>query len=171
MSRRAIALVVALGLVLSLGIAVFAAPWASSSPDGLERVAADEGFEDSATAHATAGHRDGENMPPVIASSAAVELRRPTELGHADDERLVEQAALLQIIEQCGKPGVHWWDEDVLQSGGLVGMGVPAGVGRGFLRPAVPVHLDQPHIGFNQATCQQAALSELRIPVALSGLR
>ena len=54
MSRRAIALVVALGLVLSLGIAVFAAPWASSSPDGLERVAADEGFEDSATAHATA---------------------------------------------------------------------------------------------------------------------
>lgn len=54
MSRRAVALVVALGLVVSLGIAVFAAPWASSSPDGLQRVAADEGFEASETAHATA---------------------------------------------------------------------------------------------------------------------
>ncbi len=51
MTRRAVALLVAVGLTLSLGIAVFGAPWASSSPDGLERVAADEGFEATATDH------------------------------------------------------------------------------------------------------------------------
>ena len=51
MSRRVVAVVVAVGLALSLGIAVFAAPWASSSPDGLERVATDEGFESTAAEH------------------------------------------------------------------------------------------------------------------------
>lgn len=54
MNRRAIALVVAVGLTVSLGIAVLGAPWASSSPDGLERVASDKGFESTEQAHATA---------------------------------------------------------------------------------------------------------------------
>lgn len=55
MSRRTIAVAVALGLAISLGIAVFGAPWASSSPDGLQRVASDEGFDGTQTEHATAG--------------------------------------------------------------------------------------------------------------------
>ena len=54
MSRRALAVGVGAGLALCLGIAVFAAPWASSSPDGLERVAIDEGFEGEASEHALA---------------------------------------------------------------------------------------------------------------------
>ncbi len=46
--QRAIALVVLAGMLLSVLLAV-AANWASSSePDGLERVAADEGFLDTA---------------------------------------------------------------------------------------------------------------------------
>lgn len=32
------------GMVLALGIALFLSPWASSLPDGLERVAEDLGF-------------------------------------------------------------------------------------------------------------------------------
>lgn len=54
MSRRAVAVAVGVGLALCLGIAVFAAPWASGSPDGLERVAMDEGFDGEATEHALA---------------------------------------------------------------------------------------------------------------------
>lgn len=44
-------LFVAAGVLLGLALAVFVSPFASSSPDGLERVAEDEGFADSATDH------------------------------------------------------------------------------------------------------------------------
>ena len=39
------------GLMLALGLALFASPLASGSPDGLERVAEDKGFIDTATDH------------------------------------------------------------------------------------------------------------------------
>ena len=41
-------LVVALALSLAVGLAVFASPYASGAPDGLNRVAADEGFASQA---------------------------------------------------------------------------------------------------------------------------
>lgn len=40
--------VLGLGLVLAVALAVFVAPFASSSPDGLERVAIDHNFTDKA---------------------------------------------------------------------------------------------------------------------------
>ena len=43
---------VAGGLAMVIGIVLLLAPWASSDPDGLERVAIDKGFADNATAHA-----------------------------------------------------------------------------------------------------------------------
>lgn len=36
------------GLLVSLGLAFFVSPLASSSPDGLERVSIDKGFDDTA---------------------------------------------------------------------------------------------------------------------------
>lgn len=42
--RRPDRLVLPAGLVVALGIVALLAPWADSSPDGLERVAADKGF-------------------------------------------------------------------------------------------------------------------------------
>ena len=42
--RASLRLCVAVGLALAVGLAFFASPYASSSPDGLSRVAADEGF-------------------------------------------------------------------------------------------------------------------------------
>lgn len=42
-------IVIALGVAVGLGAA--ASPFASAHPDGLERVAADHGFADAATAH------------------------------------------------------------------------------------------------------------------------
>jgi hypothetical protein len=40
------------GLLVALALAVFVSPFASSDPDGLERVAEDEGFADAADDHA-----------------------------------------------------------------------------------------------------------------------
>jgi len=45
-------LVLVLGLALAVGLATAVAPYASSSPDGLERVATDKGFVQQGTLHA-----------------------------------------------------------------------------------------------------------------------
>ncbi len=47
-------LFVVAGLLVGLGIALFVSPFASSSPDGLEKVAEDKGFSDAARDHAFA---------------------------------------------------------------------------------------------------------------------
>jgi hypothetical protein len=39
------------GLIVTIGLAVLLSPYASSKPDGLDRVAADNGFLESATDH------------------------------------------------------------------------------------------------------------------------
>jgi cobalt/nickel transport system permease protein len=39
------------GLLVGLGLALFASPFASSQPDGLEKVAAEEGFGDAGENH------------------------------------------------------------------------------------------------------------------------
>ncbi len=42
------------GLLLTIGLALFVSPWASSEPDGLEKVATDNGFIAEADEHALA---------------------------------------------------------------------------------------------------------------------
>lgn len=54
MNRRPVTLFILLGVGLALALAFFVSPFASSSPDGLERVAIDQGFEGQATEHAMA---------------------------------------------------------------------------------------------------------------------
>ncbi len=44
MHRISLHVFVVLGLALAVGLAVFASPFASASPDGLEKVADDNGF-------------------------------------------------------------------------------------------------------------------------------
>jgi hypothetical protein len=56
MSRRSsIRVFVALGLGVAAALAFFVSPLASSEPDGLERVAIDQGFEGQASEHSLAG--------------------------------------------------------------------------------------------------------------------
>src|SRR5262245_27106472 len=43
------------GLAIALGLALFASPFASTSPDGLNKVAADKGFDVHARDSATQG--------------------------------------------------------------------------------------------------------------------
>ena len=54
MSRRSLTWFVLPGVGIALILAFFVSPLASSAPDGLERVAIDQGFEAQATAHAMA---------------------------------------------------------------------------------------------------------------------
>lgn len=53
--RSSITVVVLLGLGVALVLAFFVSPLASSEPDGLERVAIDQGFEANAAEHAMSG--------------------------------------------------------------------------------------------------------------------
>lgn len=53
-TSRVVAIVVIAGMVLSLGLAGIASFYASSAPDGLERVAEDTGFAESARDSAVA---------------------------------------------------------------------------------------------------------------------
>ena len=51
MSRVSTRLLAALALALAVGLGTAVAPYASSSPDGLERVAADQAFADEREPH------------------------------------------------------------------------------------------------------------------------
>ena len=51
MSRRSVRVLTVIALAASLGLATGASPFASSSPDGLERVAGDKGFFDRGRVH------------------------------------------------------------------------------------------------------------------------
>jgi hypothetical protein len=52
--RKNLMLFVVGGLIVALGLAFFVSPLASGSPDGLNRVAIDEGFADAEEEHALA---------------------------------------------------------------------------------------------------------------------
>jgi hypothetical protein len=54
MDRANLKLFVVGGLIVALGLAFFVRPYASSSPDGLEKVSIDEGFSETAEDHALA---------------------------------------------------------------------------------------------------------------------
>ncbi|GIU98698.1 MAG: hypothetical protein KatS3mg014_0314 [Actinomycetota bacterium] len=51
MDRKGFALFLVGGLLVALGLAFFVSPYASSSPDGLNRVAIDEGFAETEREH------------------------------------------------------------------------------------------------------------------------
>lgn len=54
MDRKSLMLFIVGGLIVAFGLAFFLSPYASGSPDGLNRVAIDKGFADREQEHATA---------------------------------------------------------------------------------------------------------------------
>lgn len=55
MSKRSMWTIIGIGIVVSLFLAGVVSYYASSAPDGLEKVASDQGFIDTATDSANAG--------------------------------------------------------------------------------------------------------------------
>ncbi len=64
--RKSILVFTLAGLALAAALALFVSPWASSSPDGLEKVAEDKGFIEKA-----------EETEPVWESSPAPDYAMP----------------------------------------------------------------------------------------------
>ena len=60
------------------------------------------GAVDGAAADAAAGQPDGEAVGMVVAAVAAGGVRRPAELAGPHDQRLVQQAPRLQVLDQAG---------------------------------------------------------------------
>ena len=100
----------------------------------------------AAAADAAAGQHGGESVGPMIATGLGVDDGRAAELAHADDERFLQHAALLQIGDQTRKPRIE------LRREGLHLVEVVA-----VRIPAVEDHLDQPHTLFQEAASDEAA--------------
>ena len=69
--------------------------------DGVEADLVGRAVDDAAL-DAAAGHPDREAVDVVVAAVGALRAGRAAELGGEDHERLVEQAAPLQVLEQAG---------------------------------------------------------------------
>ena len=103
---------------------------------------------------AAAGHPDGEAAGVVVAAvvgrrEGALRVAGAAELAAPDHERVVEQAALLEILHQRG--------------GGLVGLAAlvaNAGGETAVVVPALVVELDEADAAFGQAARQQAVGGE-----------
>src|SRR5260370_31876270 len=94
-----------------------------------------------AATHAAAGHRHGEDVAPVVAARAGVETRGPAELRQADNQRIVEHAALPQLFEPSRECLVKRPRRDRARAGPLVCMRVPARMFAWLVLAPKPAHL------------------------------
>ena len=115
------------------------------------------GADDPAGAEAAAGQQGAEGGGLVAPAAAGVELGGAAELGGDDDQRRVEPADPLQVVEQGGEGAVELGDQLVLLELALV-VGVPAGA---VEEVEVVRDLDEPDARLDQPAGQQAALAEL----------
>src|SRR5437868_2876226 len=103
---------------------------------------------------AAAGQPDGEAVVVVVSAVAALAARRPAELGRPDHDRLVEQAALLEVLQQPGERPI-----DLGAQGGVVtlegGVRVP-----GTGRAAAVEDLHEADAALHQPPGRQALLAE-----------
>ena len=65
------------------------------------------GPEDGAAPDTTAGKHKRTSSRPVVAASRRVELRRPAEVPHQNDERLLQDAPLVEVAEERGERHVE----------------------------------------------------------------
>jgi len=126
---------------------------------------------DLAALDTSAGEHDRADRAPVVPPSIAVQAGRAPELGHADDQCLVEKPATVQILEQRSVGPVGRRDEHLLEPQGFLGVAVPAGIGRRLDGTSEPVDVYQPDSALHQAAGEQHTLAErslsIEVPVAL----
>ncbi len=128
--------------------------------------------------HAPAGlraARDDERIAtrPVISprfiDAIARELpepRRSSEFTHADDERAIQQAALVQIFQKRGEALVKRRQKLFLEPAVVVEVRVP--VWTRVIDSATPINGDEPHAGFDESSCQEETLCVFMSAVAIS---
>ena len=113
---------------------------------------------DDARLDAAAGHPDGEAERMMVAAVGSFGAGRAAELGRPDDERLVEQAALLEVVR--ASPAIGWSTSAQLAAwlSRKLAVGVPAA---GAAVAAV-VDLHEPHAALDQPPRGEAMLGERR---------
>ncbi len=105
--RASTRIFVSAGLLFALALALFVSPFASSKPDGLQRVAADEGFADTATNSATAsgplaGYAvDGDEGGRSTAVSGVVGILVTFGIGTA-------LFGVLRVLREDDEPDPNW---------------------------------------------------------------
>src|SRR5262249_47046676 len=80
------------------------------------------GAENLAPGDARPGQGKAENAPPMVAAAQRVDPWRATKLADDDDERLIQQATLLQIVHQDRESHIKLRAEHILQTVGVLGM-------------------------------------------------
>src|SRR5205814_3287964 len=99
-----------------------------------------------------AGHEDGERVRMVIAAIRALTKRCPAELGAPHHERVVEKAAVAQVLKQRRDWLIHPSGEP-LDLNGQVAVRIP--------RPTVDV--DESDAFFDQPACQKALFGKASV--------
>ncbi len=103
----------------------------------------------------------------VSTGSLGVLGRRLTpEFSAPDNHRLLEQATLLQVVDQASDRLVGFQGVDVVVAF-QVTMSVPVGV----VVVAAGIHLDKPHAPFDQPPGHQALATEIRTFLAVQPIR
>ena len=142
-------------------------PLGGKRADGVARP------HDPPSLHAAAGEGAGENLRPVVAAAGGIHLRRAAKLREPGDERVVEEAAIVQIGDQRGIALVVHRADDVFHAldrrERLRAVDVP----RDFVKHGEKrVDRDEPHAVFDQPPREQAALAEAVHAVSFAdGLR
>ena len=102
----------------------------------------------------------------MIAALLAINSRRPAKLAHPDDQRRVQQAALIQVFQQGCPGGVEHLAQllDLLE---VLSVRVPGVAAR---RGVVERHFDEWHAALHQSAGQKATLAEQIAAVAVAEL-
>ena len=133
------------------------------------------GADDRAGGHAAAGEKDGVTLRPVVTAVGAELLRvhdpgGAPELTHPDDQRLVEQAARGEVVDERGHGAIGVRKKAGPKLVEVVGVGVPAP--RAFAADRLRVvDVDEPDSGLDQATGKEATLAVSVAAVLVAELR
>ena len=114
---------------------------------------------DDAALDAAAGQPEGEGVRIVVAARASpfCDERQPTELAAPDDQRLVEQAALL--AGRSSRPAIGLSVSPAKPA--MVGLDVHVAVPAPFVFLAAGVDLHEAHAALHHAPGDQALLGEM----------
>ena len=112
-----------------------------------------------AALEAAAGEHAGHRAGPVVAAGVLVDLRRAAELAGADDDRAVQHAAVVEVLDQGRQRLI-----EVRQQAGLQGVEVLA-----VRVPAADADGDEADAGLDQPASRERALAERVRAVARRG--
>src|SRR5688572_20124044 len=125
--------------------------WRSAGVFGVlaARVAA---ADDAAALHAAAGEESGVAALPVVAAGGLVDLRAAAELADGHHQRVLQHAAVAEVVEERREGVVERPGLALLHDLEVAVVVVPAAVAGVFLRLDVgaPVHLHERHPALHQ---------------------